>query len=473
MAADEHAPNIVFIMTDTQRYDMLGCNGSTFCQTPQLDRLAAGGLNFDRAYTTTPLCTPARAALFTGMYASSSGAAANQIPLFNNVRNTGQIFEQAGYKTGHIGKWHLDGPEGGYYGTGLAPEGFPQEVWYDGKCFQEEVGTEGFKRWKKGLDLQDQDCWAARVAQRAESFIAEHAAGKAPFYLIVSIDEPHGPSSAPEEYYNMYKGTQRQRSPNMDDTLEGKPAVQAAFEEYFNHNGRVPAGEDPNNNPRYYGCNSFADTQIGRVIDAVDSHCPDNTVIVYTSDHGDHAGSHGLLSKGPTMYEEITRIPLIVRAPGITVPGSRCERLFSHIDLAPTLFGLAGIEIPEQFEGGDAGAMLAEPQTSCADAIFMEYYRFGLPHHTRWGFQPIKCIRTDRYKLVINLLDRDELYDLQQDPGEMINCIDNKSMAAIRGDLHDRLLDWMDQRRDPLRGNGWWQRSWRPEHRMNPRHLEK
>jgi len=462
--------NIVFIMTDTQRYDMLGVNGSTFCQTPHLDRLAAGGMNFHAAYTTTPLCTPARAGLFTGLYSTSSGAAANQISLFENVRNTGQIYSDAGFATGYIGKWHLDGIEGGYYGTGRAPDGFPQQWWYDGKQFHIDVGDEEFEKWKAADDLAPTECWAWRVADRAERFLQQHSQAERPFYLVVSFDEPHGPCSAPQKYYDMYRGTTRPRLPNMDDSLKDKPAAHRAFEEYYQHRGRVPAGEDPGNSPKYYGCNTFVDEQIGRVVQAVDRLCADNTIVVYTSDHGDHAGSHGLLAKGPTMYEETTHIPLIIRAPGLTQPGSTCDQLISHIDLAPTLCRLAGVEPPAAFQGCDATALLTEPSKPICDEVYLEYFRFGLPHHTRWGFQPIKCIRTKQYKLVLNLLDTDELYDLQADPGESVNRIDDAKLATVRNGLHDRLLAWMDARLDPLRGNGWWQRPWRPDKVMPPRY---
>ncbi len=462
--------NVVFIMTDTQRYDMLGVNGSTFCRTPSLDQLAGGGMNFRCAYTTTPLCTPARAALFTGLYSTSAGAAANQIPLFENIRNTGQIYTDAGFNTAYIGKWHLDGPRGAYYGAGQAPDGFPQQWWYDGRQFQLDVGEAGFERWKNGQDLQPDQCWATRLADRAEKFIEQQSTTEKPFYLVVSFDEPHGPSSAPQKYYDMYRGTKRPRSANMDDMLDNKPAVHRAFEQYSQHRGRVPPGEDPNNSPKFYGCNTFVDHQIGRVVHAVDRFCPHNTVVVYTSDHGDHAGSHGLMAKGPTMYEETTHVPLIIRAPALTQPGSVCDQLISHIDLPATLCRLAGIDIPPQFQGRDATPLLTDPGQPIQDEIHLEYFRFGLPHHTRWGFQPIKCIRNKRYKLVLNLLDTDELYDLRDDPGETTNRIDDPNLAPVRDDLHDRLLAWMDRRLDPLRGNGWWQRPWRPQKTMPPRY---
>ena len=170
------------------------------------------------------------------------------------------------------------------------------------------------------------------------------------------------------------------------------------------------------------------------------------------------------------MYEETTHVPLIIRAPGVTQAGARCDQLISHIDLAPTLCRLAGTDIPDHFQGRNAITLLAEPGQSIQGQVYMEYFRFGLPHDTRWGFQPIKCIRTREYKLVLNLLDRDELYDLQVDPGECKNRIYDPALAAVRDELHDRLLAWMDRRLDPLRGNGWWQRPWRSGKVMPPRY---
>jgi uncharacterized sulfatase len=116
--------------------------------------------------------------------------------------------------------------------------------------------------------------------------------------------------------------------------------------------------------------------------------------------------------------------------------------------------------------------LLADPNARIADEVYLEYNRFGLPHSHYWGCMPIRAVRTDRYKLVINLLDRDEMYDLRDDPGELVNRIDDPALAAVRDDLHDRLLAWQEQRLDPLRGRGWHHRPWRPGHDLDP-HVPK
>ncbi len=461
--------NVVLIMTDQQRWDMLGCYGTEWMHTPNLDRLAAEGCRFNAAYTTQPVCTPARAALFTGMYPASSGAPANQLSPHRHVAMLGDILTAQGVAAGYVGKWHLCGPEGKYYGNGKCEGGFDPEYWYDGRRFIEDVGEEGFAKWRKGEGLTDEDCWGTRVADRAVRFIREKRDPDRPFFLVASFDEPHGPSSAPDRFYDLYRNTTRPWQENMADRLEGKPGVQKAFEIGQGKRGHVPQGTDPNNSPRYYGCTSFVDEQIGRVVEAVDRYCGDDTAVIFTTDHGDHAGAHGLLAKGPTMYEEIIRTPLLIRAPGVVNPGGVSDSLISHIHLPPTICGLLGVDPHEQFQGIDAAPLLGDPAAEITDAVFLEYHRFGLPHSHYWGCVPIRCIRTSRYKLVINMLDTDELYDLAADPGEITNRIDDPALAEIRTDLHDRLLAWQEQRLDPMRGLGWYRRPWRPDHEPDPR----
>ncbi len=194
MMVQPESYNIVIIMTDQQPYDLLACNGAVWNHTPNLDRLAASGCRFTGCYTTAPVCTPARAGIFTGMFSSSAGPSSNQTPLFPTTQTLGTVFSRAGYTTAYTGKWHLDGAAGAYYGTGVAAEGFLDEYWYDGRRFIADVGKEGFQRWQKGADLQPEDCWAHRVADRGVRFLEK--GHNDPFFLVVSFDEPHNPASA-------------------------------------------------------------------------------------------------------------------------------------------------------------------------------------------------------------------------------------------------------------------------------------
>ncbi|MGE4489061.1 MAG: sulfatase/phosphatase domain-containing protein, partial [Kiritimatiellales bacterium] len=185
---------------------------------------------------------------------------------------------------------------------------------------------------------------------------------------------------------------------------------------------------------------------------------------IYTSDHGDMLESHCITNKGAVMYDEITNIPFIVRWPGFVQPGSVVGTLVSHIDVVPTVLDAAGCsDVPKVLHGRSMVPMLGNFSEFGHNEIFMEFGRYEIDHDGFGGFQPIRCIRNDRYKLVINLLSSDELYDMQADPQEMINLIENPACSAERDRLHDRLMEWMNETRDPFRGYYWLRRPWRTD----------
>ncbi len=250
------------------------------------------------------------------------------------------------------------------------------------------------------------------------------------------------------------------------DTLADKPAHQREWA--ASANARAPQGTV--RHPLYFGCNSFVDSEIGRVIDAVHRHAPENTYLIFTSDHGDMLGAHGLTGKGPAMYEEITRIPLIVEQPGGRGAGTVNRTLVSHVDLLPTMLELAGLDCPPILEGSSLASQL-EGREEPDKAVTIEFNRYEIEHDSWGGFQPVRCIVAGRYKLVVNLLSTDELYDLQADPAEVNNLIDDPGCAQARDALHDRLLDWLYDKRDPFRGPEWERRPWRASRRFQWRGL--
>lgn len=453
---------IVFIMTDTQRPDMLGCYGNKDLATPHLDRLAAEGMRFDRAYTCTPVCGPARSALFTGQYPHSNGSWTNGMPLGATTKTIGERLQDQGLHTAYIGKWHLDG--GDYFGMGRCPAGWDPEYWYDMRCFLEEL-TEQERRDSrsfhamKAKGVTAADTYAHRCSNRAIDFLSRH--GHEDFLLVVSYDEPHGPCVCPEPYASMYEHYEFPKSPNLWDTLENKPEHQRIWAGDHLH---VDKNDIKLRNPAYFGCHSFVDEEIGRVLEAVDRYAPD-ALVIYTSDHGDMMMSHSLEGKGPVMYEEITRVPFIVRWPGVVPAGSVCREPVSHIDVAPTILEAAGLPVPKVLEGSSLLPVLADPRAKVHDVIFMEFERFEIDHDGFGGYQPIRCAFDGRYKLVINLLTSDELYDLEADPYEMDNLIDSPAHAEIRNRLHDAILEWMNDTRDPFRGYYWECRPWRTDAR--------
>lgn len=461
-----HTTKIVFLMTDSQGADKVGCYGLPELRTVRLDRLASQGIRFDRAYTAQPVCGPARAAIFTGTYPHTNGVLGNCVPKADNVRTIGQRLADSGFHTAYMGKWHLDGTD--YFGNGICPPGWDPEYWYDIRNYLEELTPEERLRWRQDLNtpekihkhgITEQDTYAHRCSDRAMDFLAKHA--DEPFFLAVSYDEPHGPCTCPPPYCDMFADFDCPLGENVRDTLEGKPAHQQEWAAERKHDPEMTSFR----RPMFFGSNAFVDYEIGRVLDAVDQYAPD-ALVIYTSDHGHHDFAHQLQGKGPTMYEEIVRIPFIVRWPGQGPENVACAHPVSHVDIVPTLLDAAGVDVPPFLEGRSLLGTFRDVQHRPQDEIFMEFNRFELDHDGIGGFQPIRCVFDGRYKLVVNLHYTDELYDLEEDPGEMVNLVDSPDRAATRDDLHDRLLRWMNRTRDPLRGPIWERRPWRAKRSM-------
>ena len=454
----------ILIMTDSQRKDMVGCYGSPFITpehptpTPQLDLLAREGVRFSRAYTTSPVCGPARSAMFTGTYPHTNGVWANSMAPALNMHTIGERLHDSGYHTAYIGKWHLDG--GDYFGTGQCPRGWDADYWYDMRRYLEELSEEDRVRSRKVATNRDPDLTADftyghRCSNRALEFIEKHK--DEDFFLVVSYDEPHHPFLSPKPFSEMYKGVTFGPFENEDDDFSKKPIHQQVWSEYIQGHYNYSREEFFQ---LFFGVNAFIDDEIGRVAKAAEAHTPD-AMIIYTSDHGEMMWSHGLAKKGPAMYEEITNIPFIIRAPGLAPVNVSIDKIASHIDITPTILDFFGVEIPPLLSGKSLLPALKKPDTYQRDVIFMEFGRFEIDHDGYTGFQPIRCAFDGRFKLSVNLLDSDELYDLHNDPGETHNLINSEETAEIRDGLHDRILGWMNETRDPFRGYPWAIRSWR------------
>ncbi|MFW6308542.1 MAG: sulfatase-like hydrolase/transferase [bacterium] len=457
---------IVLIMTDTQRTDYVGCYTDKEVFTPNLDSLAENGIRFDRAYCTQPVCGPTRAAIFTGEYPHINGSWGNSMALNQQVKTIGERLQDKGLHTAYVGKWHLDG--GDYFGYGECPEGWDPEYWYDMRNYLEELSPEDRKRSRDPATIFENDfgrdmTYGHRVSNRALKFLEEN--GEDDFFLVVSYDEPHHPYVCPQEYVDMYQDYKFPLSENVTDSLKDKPAHQKAWAGDSLNQDHTSLQKNGIDISQSLGCNSFVDDEIGRVIGAIDEYAPD-ALVIYLSDHGEALNNHRINSKGAAMYEEITRVPFIVRWPGVTPAGASCKHPVSHIDLAPTIMEVAGYDIPNPLQGNSFLKTLENPEEKVQDEIFMEFHRYEIDHDGFGGFQPIRCVFDGRYKLVINLMTEDELYDLKEDPQEMNNLITAEDYIEIRNKLHDRLLNWMNETRDPFRGYYWERRPWRDDARQ-------
>lgn len=451
----------IIIMTDTQRWDMVNCYRDTGIKTPCLDKLASEGMRCERAYTCQPVCGPARSAIFTGTYPHSNGSWGNSMPLGDNVKTIGQRLTDNGVHCGYIGKYHLDG--GDYFGLGRCPEGWEEEYWYDMRCYLEELSEEDRVK-SRDHNLMDKEnvpeefTFGYRVVQRAKRFIEQYK--DEDFLLVVSFDEPHGPYLCPKEFYDMYKDYEFPLDPSIYDTLENKPDHQKAWagDKLFEDRSNFKITWQG-----FFACNSYVDNLIGRVVDAVDQSV-DDALVIYTSDHGSPIGSHRLNAKGPATYDPIARIPFIVRQKGKIEAGAVNTNPVSHIDITPTVLDHMGIPIPKLLEGKSMQEELYGGKAT-NDEVFIEFNRYEIDHDGFGGFQPLRATYDGRYKLCINLMCQDELYDMQNDPHEMENLIENPDYKEIRDKLHDKVLDWMNDTRDPFRGYWWERRSWRSDAR--------
>lgn len=450
----------ILIMADTVRKDMLGCYGNPEMKTPNIDRLCRQGIRYDNAYSCQPVCGPARSAIFTGVFPHSNGVVANSLPLGDNVKTLGQRLTDQGIHCGYVGKWHLDG--GDYFGNGRCPEGFDPEYWYDMRCYLEELSDEDKQKSRKSVTAYDPNwtedkTYAHRCTDRALSFLEKNR--DTDFFLTVSYDEPHGPCICPSPFNTMYSGVRMPESSNYADDLSKKPFMQTLW-----------AGDAADAQPEslhsageglalFLGANSFVDYEIGRILEIIDRDFP-NALVVFTSDHGDMLGNHRVQGKNAMMYREIANVPLIVRG---AEKGKTVTAAASHIDLVPTVLDYMGLPIPRVLEGKSMLRQFYDTSICINDYVYTEFTRYEVDHDGFGGLQMMRGVTDGRYKLVLHLGDTDEFYDMQTDPDEVENLIDQNEVSEIRNRLHDELIQHMNDTRDVYRGYQWAVRPWRKD----------
>lgn len=443
---------VVLIMVDTQRRDMVGCYPEAVADTPNLKRLAGDGVAFTKAYTCSPVCGPARSAIFTGLFPHTNGVIANGMPLGKTVKNAGEWLAGKGIACGYIGKWHLDG--GDYFGYGKCPEGYQPAYWYDMKNYLDSLEDDNARQlsrvnmFMRTDDPKEEDTYAHRCCDRAMAFLDEYKNKE--FFLTLSLDEPHGPCVCPRRFVDALnkKKFKIKKYPNYKAPLKCKPKSHRVWGKKYR---KMKYTAYSFGQKAFFACNEFCDYEIGRVLDKIRS-LGISPMIIYTADHGDMMLSHQLVGKGCAMYNEITNVPLIIAGESV----GDAERPVSHIDLLPTVMRYFGVPIPKILHGKPLQDESAPPHD-----ISIEYTRYEVDHDGFMGYQPIRCIYDGHYKLVINLLSSDELYDLEADPYEIDNRILDPACRKTRDELHDRLLEHMNDTRDVYRGYYWRCRPWR------------
>lgn len=457
-------PNILFLCTDQQRWDTLGCYGNTHIRTPNLDRLASEGTVFEECYVQSPVCAPSRASVLTGRYLHSHGLWANGVPLPEREVLFPQALMDAGYDTGLVGKLHLSGAEGGR--TEPRRECFRMYEWshdpFHGsednayhrwlrEKFPETHAELAPKRFQGAMSLPADRHYSRWVSEKAGDFIREAAGKDQPFFLWVNWFDPHHPFDVSPEYASLYDPDSLPPPVTRPGELETKPPIQAEASA-GTYAGVMPGF--PSYTTRqiqemiaaYYGKITQVDDEARRVLDALDAAgLRDDTLVIFSSDHGDVLGDHNLLLKGPMMYESLVRVPLMMRWPGRIPAGTRRKGLTQWLDLTTTITDAAGVAPLPRAQGASLLPMAEGAAGPPRDWALSEFRNTTHPYDP-----PVHCtmLRYDVYKVVVyhgppaTARPRaGELYDLAADPGELDNLWDAPAHAGVKADMLARLMD--------------------------------
>jgi uncharacterized sulfatase len=498
-------PNILFITSDQQHWNTLG-QFNPEIQTPNLDRFAETGVTFTRAYCANPTCTPTRASLITGTYPSQHGAWALGTKLPETEHTVGEDFQAAGYRTALVGKAHFQplrgtdeypslesyplmqdlefwrGFHGPFYGfehievarnhTDEAHCGQHYAIWMEENgCsnwrdyFVPPTGTKDPKQvhhW----EIPERFHYDAWIAERTNALMEQYADAGEPFFLWASFFDPHPGYLAPEPWDTMYDpatltvpdatpGEHDRNPPHFQLTQTEKPDFSAWQEP--DGNGMHGFGAHRYDRKKlardiavYYGMTSLMDKYIGVILDRLDAlGLADNTVVVFTTDHGHFYGQHGLTAKGPFHYEDMIRVPFVARCPGGANPGTRSDALISLVDLPQTWLALSGIDAPRTMTGVDQSALLRGETDRVRKHVVVENHHQPTTIH-------VKTYVDERYKLTVYFnREYGELFDLQEDPGEVRNLWAEPSARELKAALVMKLL-FAEMAKEPL----WMPRIW-------------
>lgn len=452
-------PNILFVFSDQQHARTVSAYGGTPVRTPAADRIAAEGCRFDQAISTYAVCSPYRGMLMTGLYPMHNGVVANDTPLPDDLPTLGKLFREAGYRTGYIGKWHLETTRKGF----VRPErrqGF-DDFWAVHSCNHKHFDSP-YYRDDPERELTHAGYEPDSQTDLALGFIRESAARDQPFCLALSFGPPHDPYRAPEHNEARFQPeTEIPLPPNVaertivDDLLHTDQRPMTARERSARARQRARLDDDARIQTEilrgYYGACEAIDSCLGRLLDGLDeAGIADDTIVVYTSDHGDMVGSHRMVSK-QLPFEEATRVPFLVRYPRSIPAGSETSTFITPIDILPTLLGLAGVPYDDaQFDGLDLSATATSGQAETRGAVpLMKMVHGGNPWISN-AVRPWRGVRTERHTYAELEGVPWLLFDNQEDPFQMTNLIADSERASLRAQLQREVRRWMDEAGDTL-----------------------
>ncbi|WP_219837387.1 sulfatase-like hydrolase/transferase [Paenibacillus sp. R14(2021)] len=455
----ERKPNILLITADQLRYDCIGSSGVYPVQTPHLDRLAAESIVFAEAYSHIPVCSPARQSMLHGRRPESFGALWNYnafLPVGylqpEQYTWTAQLAEN-GYTSAFLGKW------------GVNPVHDPTSFGYayyisesDYEAFRKSrypnvTYMNGYFGERSPVPLEDaQTHWFAERAIETMHALNE---GGEPWHMALHFSDPHLPCRPSGRFADLYAPGDIPEWAGFRESFANKPHIQRQQLlswgiEHYEWADWAPVAA------RYYGMISQLDEAVGSVLDALRQlKSAAHTVVIFTADHGDMCGSHRMMDKHYVLYDDVVHVPFMIRQPGGRGTGAASSRfVYNLLDLGPTLLELAGLPSDaSRFHGSSLVPLLenAEP-LEWRDSVVATY------NGQQFGLFTQRMLRTDAWKYVWNLTDLDELYDLRQDPAELVNLIGNGAHTELLADLRKRLYDQLRADGDPAVDNEWTRR---------------
>lgn len=474
--ADRARPNILLICTDQQRFDALSASGNPEIDTPNLDRLAADGALFENCYVQSPVCAPSRASLMSGMYLHSHGLYANGVQIPAEVPLLPEALADSGYDCGLVGKWHLDACFDGR--TEEKPAGFRVWQWahdpYGGssenayhrwlavahpEIYQLVLDQDRADRGRRvgvagaPIDVVPTEAhYSHWVGDQTIHYLRHARPADRPFFFVSNFYDPHHSFGAPKEYVDRYQADNLSRPNTVPGELDAKPEIfaEASLKSYAgNARGYLDysASDLQEIKANYYAMVSLVDDEVGQILTTLESEgIADDTVVIFTSDHGEMLGDHQLMLKGPMMYDCAIKVPLLIRWPRHIPSATRIEELVEWIDLTATIADLSGATL-SRAQGISLLGLARGAVTEHRGWALTEYRNSGHPYdppvHTT-------MIRRERYKIVVHHGEpssqrnrNGELYDLKTDPGELTNLWGSAQHAQVRHDMTDFLLDVM------------------------------
>ena len=447
---DYPPPNILLIHGDQHRFDCLGVNGHPLLETPNLDRIAAEGVNFTHAFTPAPICSPARASLATGAWPTQHGCinlpgCEGYRPVREDLPLITEVLNEAGYRIGYVGKFggETAGPPSAHGAHDYVPlSEYPK--WRHAQGLPPLPHANGYFG-EADPHIRPEQSRLAWSADHVLRLLDAYSTHDGPFFVRWDPVEPHPGNVVPEPYASMYPPGAIPPRPSFPDPLTNKPWVQRqqrrswGVDEWTWDDWAPIVG-------RYLGEIALLDAQVGRVLGWLDERgLAENTLVIFTADHGDMCGAHGMFDKHYVLYDDVARVPLLLRYPAALSPGRTCDAFVcQEIDVARTLCDAAGIDAPLTFAGHSLLPWARGETHDARPDIFAMY------QGTHSGLYSQRMVRDRAWKYVWNATAEDELYDLIGDPAELHNRAEDPAAREHLERLRRRLLAWMGEIRDPL-----------------------